>query len=462
MLFYALFFVLFFLFCFFQLFSQAFVATQALIDRGLIASGHDVSDGGLVISLLEMAFAGDLSFNVLLENITNECNTSLHCLFAEEPAILLEVQKDYVNEVINFYKEVHVECLRIGCVTNYENVLITQSGKQLLNHDMRELRDIWEATSFQLERLQSNPLCVDEEERTLKLRHAPHYKLSFNPELENFVFNTQMKPNVAILREEGSNGDREMASVFHMAGFNVYDVTMQELCNGQISLEIFRGVVFVGGFSYADVFGSAKGWASLSKYNARAKHELEVFRKRSDTFSLGVCNGCQLMALLGWVGNKNIDDEAFPEQGVCFTTNISGRFESRFVNVRIEKSPSLMLNGMEGSLLGIWVAHGEGRFHCINYDLFHSTNKNNTPILYADDDGFATTKYPLNPNGSQNGIAAICSSDGRHLAMMPHPERCSNMWQWPWAPDKWYNFNKSPWLRMFYNAYNWCVSKESY
>ncbi|XP_047128981.1 phosphoribosylformylglycinamidine synthase isoform X1 [Hydra vulgaris] len=445
----------------FQMFSQAFIATQALIGQSLIVSGHDISDGGLITSLLEMAFAGDLSFNVELESIITSNDKLLDILFAEEPSLLLEVQSNHTSDVIHFYKSVNIECVKIGHITSCKNVVISLSGNEVLNHDMKNLRDIWEATSFQLERLQSNPFCVEEEERTLKLRHTPCYTLSFNPDEYRLTINEQKKPNVAVLREEGSNGDREMASAFHMAGFNVYDVTMQELCDGKITLDIFKGIVFVGGFSYADVFGSAKGWASILKFNDRAKHELEVFRKRSDTFSLGVCNGCQLMALLGWVGKINTDENAFPEQGVCFTTNSSGRFESRFVNVKIVKSSSLMLAGMEGSLLGIWVSHGEGKLNCLNDDVFQNNNKNNIPILYADDDGFATTKYPYNPNGSPNGIAAICSSDGRHLAMMPHPERCTVMWQWPWALQQWYGFNKSPWLRMFYNAYDWCVSNKN-
>ena len=270
------------------------------------------------------------------------------------------------------------------------------------------------------------------------------------------------RPKVAVIREEGSNGDREMVASLFMAGFEVWDVTMNDICHGAISLDQFRGVVFVGGFSYADVLGSAKGWAAVCKINPTARAQFDAFLSREDTFSLGVCNGCQLMGLLGWVGSDSADTKS-PSQGVCFTHNTSERFESRFATVSVEPSPSLMLKGMEGSTLGIWVAHGEGRLAFNRDDILKDITENNlVPVRFVDDDNNPTTQYPLNPNGSPQGIAGLCSRDGRHLAMMPHPERCTLLWQWPWMPQEWRETVKaSPWLQMFHNAYDWCVNTET-
>ena len=268
-------------------------------------------------------------------------------------------------------------------------------------------------------------------------------------------------PKVAVIREEGSNGDREMTASLVMVGFEVWDVNMQDICTGKMSLDQFRGIVFVGGFSFADVLGSAKGWAAVSLFNEECRKQFNSFLDRHDTFSLGVCNGCQLMALLGCVG-RNFSavsaNTAGAQQGVCFTHNASERYESRFVTVSIQNSPAIMLRGMEGSTMGIWVAHGEGRVQFKSESILDDVVKNHlAPVRYVDDEGAVTMQYPLNPNGSPSGIATLCSDDGRHLAMMPHPERCTLLWQWPWMPEKWKNtLECSPWLRMFQNAYDWC------
>jgi phosphoribosylformylglycinamidine synthase len=261
------------------------------------------------------------------------------------------------------------------------------------------------------------------------------------------------RPKVAILREEGSNGDREMASAFAAAGFEPWDVTMTDIMEGRASLAGFRGAVFVGGFSYADVLDSAKGWAGAIRFNPRLHEEFKAFRARTDTFSLGICNGCQLMALLGWVPWEGIAGQMQPR----FVYNRSGRFESRFSTVRIEKSPSIMLQGMEGSVLGVWVAHGEGRMYFPDPALRERVlGEGLAPVLYTDDAGAPTEAYPFNPNGSPGGITALCSPDGRHLAMMPHPERAFRLWQWPWVPESWSALPASPWMRMFENARTWC------
>jgi phosphoribosylformylglycinamidine synthase len=229
---------------------------------------------------------------------------------------------------------------------------------------------------------------------------------------------------------------------------------MTDILAARISMKDFSGVAFVGGFSYADVLDSAKGWAGVIRFNERVWEEFQDFYSRKDTFSLGVCNGCQLMALLGWVPWQGIEDSQQPR----FVHNKSGRFESRFSSVRILPGPSIMLNGMEGSVLGIWVAHGEGRAFFPEENILKEIEKNSlAPVRYVDDANEISMKYPFNPNGSTDGIAGLCSPDGRHLAIMPHPERTFLKWQWSWMPDDWrQNFKASPWLKMFQNARTWC------
>lgn len=448
-----------------ETFDAAFRITQELLVQGLIMSGHDISDGGLITTILEMAFAGNCGLDVDVpcsENFSSTVSKAVDVLFAEELGIVLEVKDCNTQRVIDTFCEKQVPCYLIGKANGLGEdsfVSIRVEGKIVLEQRMVDLRDVWEATSFQLERLQSNPQCVKEEEAGLRKRFAPMYKLSFEP--MSPVLPSEkgvIHPKVAIIREEGSNGDREMVASFHMAGFEPWDVTMNDLCKGTVSLEEFRGAVFVGGFSYADVLGSAKGWAAVCEINSTVRGQLDAFFSRSDTFSLGVCNGCQLMGLLAWIGQDTSDDES-SRQGVCFTHNTSERYESRFVTVAIQSSPAMMLCGMEGSALGIWVAHGEGRIQFRNDSVLQNIKANKLiPLCYVDDEGSPTTQYPLNPNGSPEGIAGLCSADGRHLAMMPHPERCTLLWQWPWMPLDWRNSLKaSPWLQMFHNAYNWCV-----
>lgn len=458
----------------FQIFEAGFRATQDLISKKFIASGHDVSDGGVITTLLEMAFSGNCGLSVDIPcraDSTPSVNKAIDTLFSEELGLVLEVKQEHTEKVVNVYRQKSVPCYLIGQTTGSAGdavVSVKVDGSLVLKEKMVQLRDVWEATSFQLERLQTNPRCVEEEEAGLRHRHAPKYSLSFTPSLAAPINPSTSRPKIAVIREEGSNGDREMVSSFHMAGFETWDVTMNDLCRGSITLAHFRGVVFVGGFSYADVLGSAKGWAAVCDINATARAQFDAFLARDDTFSLGVCNGCQLMGLLGWVGatsysGKLENQSAATRQEVCFTHNTSERFESRFVTVAIQSSPAVMLRGMEGSSLGIWVAHGEGRVQFRKEDTLQAVTENNlVPIRYVDDQGKSTTRYPLNPNGSPKGIAALCSPNGRHLAVMPHPERCTLLWQWPWMPQEWKeSLEVSPWLRMFQNAYHWCMGEEA-
>jgi phosphoribosylformylglycinamidine synthase len=310
-----------------------------------------------------------------------------------------------------------------------------------------------------LDRLQANPECVMEERNGLRDRSGLRFEVPFDVrETAPEIMESSDKIPVAILREEGSNGDREMTSAFFAAGFEPWDVTMSDLLAGRAELHRFRGIVAVGGFSYADVLDSAKGWAGVIRFNEDLQRQFREFAERTDTFSLGVCNGCQLLALLGWVPWRGIPDEEQPR----FIHNRSGRFESRFSGVLIRESPALMLRGMEGATLGVWTAHGEGQaYFPASYVLDRVESEDLAPVRFVDDDLVVTESYPANPNGSTHGIAALCSADGRHLAIMPHPERAFLSWQWGWMPDEIRQRmpgQASPWLRMFQNAREWCES----
>uniref|UniRef100_A0A8C2DYN0 Phosphoribosylformylglycinamidine synthase n=1 Tax=Cyprinus carpio TaxID=7962 RepID=A0A8C2DYN0_CYPCA len=432
--------------------SACFNTTQTLIQDRLLTAGHDVSDGGLISCLLEMAFAGNRGIDVDMPLEVMEA------LFSEELGLVLEVCERNASTVCQKYTHAGLLCHRIGRTSGFgpdARVRVSLCGQEVLNERLPTLRAIWESTSFQLERLQANPLCVQAEEEGLASRTQQYLKLTFDPS-QTPISKELWKPCAAVLREEGSNGDREMSASLFMAGFEVWDVTMQDLCSGSMTLDPFRAVVFVGGFSYADVLGSAKGWAATVTFNPKAREEFERFRNRDDTLSLGVCNGCQLMALLGWVVSPYVNTSS----DVTLTHNKSGRFESRFVSVGILPSPAIMLKGMEGSALGVWVAHGEGLMQ------FRSTEAQKkligaslAPLRYVDDSGTPTEIYPMNPNGSAQGVAGLCSADGRHLAMMPHPERAILSWQWAWAPQHLRgSLEASPWLSMFRNAAVWCQS----
>ncbi|XP_044417355.1 probable phosphoribosylformylglycinamidine synthase, chloroplastic/mitochondrial [Triticum aestivum] len=440
--------------------KKVFEVVQELLSERLISAGHDISDGGLIVTILEMAFAGNCGVNL---NIELKDNDLLQTLFAEELGLVIEVHLDDLDVVKQKLHAAGVSANVIGEVTAAPEIELLVDGEVCLKERTSDLRDLWEETSFQLEELQRLKSCVKLEKEGLKSRTSPSWHLSFTPKFtDKKLLSASSKPKVAIIREEGSNSDREMSAAFHAAGFEPWDITMSDLLNQKASLTEFRGIAFVGGFSYADVLDSAKGWAASIRFNQPLIQQFQEFYNRPDTFSLGVCNGCQLMALLGWVPGPEIGgslgaggDMSQPR----FTHNESGRFECRFISVAIGDSPSIMFRGMEGSTLGIWSAHGEGRaFFPDENVLSDVVNSNLAPLRYCDDANNVTEVYPFNPNGSPLGIAALCSPNGRHLALMPHPERSFMMWQYPWYPKEWQveKGGPSPWLRMFQNAREWC------
>ncbi len=438
-----------------EMLKQAFYAIQRLISENLILSGHDLSDGGLITTLLEMAFSGNCGLKIEMEGP----GSVFERFFAEELGVVIECDRKEVARVLEVLDSFHLGSTLIGEPTEEKKILITYNGQKVLQSDMRLLRQWWEETSYQIERLQMNPQCAEEEKRNIFDRKGPTYVIPFEPKPTSIhLLEAKDRPEVAILREEGSNGDREMTSAFYQAGFRPWDITMTDLIHGRVTLERFRGLVAVGGFSYADVPESAKGWAAAIRFNERLRKMFDDFYHRPDTFSLGVCNGCQLFALLGWIPWTGIPDHLQPR----FVQNLSKRFESRWVTVKILESPAMMFKGMAGSILGIWVAHGEGRLYFPDPALMDEViQKRLVSLVYVDDegrmDGKVSQSYPFNPNGSPYGITGLCSPDGRHLAMMPHPERAFLKWQWAWMPkDLDDRLKASPWLQMFQNAREWC------
>ncbi|KAI7726420.1 hypothetical protein M8C21_027358 [Ambrosia artemisiifolia] len=440
--------------------KTVFEVVQDLLTDELISAGHDISDGGLIVSVLEMAFAGNCGVQI---SLSSHGKSIFETLFSEELGLVLEVSKANLVEVTTMLTNRGVSSEIIGQVTAEPTIGLEIDGMTHLNEKTVDLRDIWEETCFHIEKKHKLAACVTSEKEGLKNRHEPEWRLTFTPSFTDEKYmNAVSKPKVAVIREEGSNGDREMSAAFFASGFEPWDVTMSDLLNGSVSLNVFRGIVFVGGFSYGDVLDSAKGWAASIRFNPSLLNQFQEFYNRPDTFSLGVCNGCQLMALLGWIPGPKVGgtlgtggDPAQPR----FIHNESGGFECRFTNVTLNKSPAIMFKGMEGSTLGVWAAHGEGKAYFPDKQIFDNVLSSDlAPLRYCDDDGKPTEEYPFNLNGSPLGVAAICSPDGRHLAMMPHPERCFLMWQFPWYPTNWDVEKKgpSPWLKMFQNAREWC------
>ena len=451
-----------------QKLKQVFNQVQQLIEENLILAGHDCSDGGLITTISEMAFAGNWGYLLDLENITIES------LLEEELGLVMEIKRIEIELVQNIIPDIVI----LGYILSVDFVEIQINKEIILKEPMTQLRDMWEKRSFELDEQQANVECVKSERNEMLktfgkrfsfsksdiqldlicLEKRPevyemhrgitegpevyemHGGITEGPEVYEMHRGITEGPKVALLRDEGSNGDREMASALYLAGFDVIDISINDMVNGQ-SLDGMQGLVMVGGFSYSDVFGGAKGWAKIIEH--RLKNEFEKFRQRSDTFSLGICNGCQLMTHLGWISKH-----------VKLEKNTSGRFESRFSFVRINPSNSIMLKNMAYHKLGVWVAHQEGRF-TLDKEINHSL----IPMQYIDFDDHATEVYPYNPNGSHHGIAAICSKDGRHLAMMPHPERSIIKWQIPIVDDGLKEY--TPWLKMFQNAYQWSIQKNT-
>jgi phosphoribosylformylglycinamidine synthase len=418
-------------------FKEVFDSIQDLISKGMILAGHDISAGGMLTTLLEMCFAntnGGITVNL---SALGEDDT-VKLLFSQNPGIIIQVKDE--DDVAEFLLENGISYFSIGHPVNDRTLFVANKTDQLL-FDIDNLRDIWFRTSYLLDRRQCGPERALERFRNYK-NHELHFNLTdFAGTFKSLAISPERRKKsgirAAIIREKGVNGDREMAYALYLAGFDVKDVHMTDLITGRETLEEINMIVFVGGFSNSDVLGSAKGWAGAFRYNEKARVALDNFYKRSDTLSLGVCNGCQLMVELGLLYP---DHKERPK----LLLNQSHKFESGFLGVKILKNNSVMLGNMAGMELGIWVAHTEGQF-----SLPYSENEYQVPLK------FSRHTYPANPNGSDSDVAGLCSDDGRHLVMMPHLERAYFPWQCGYYPADRKNDDVTPWIKAFVNAREW-------
>lgn len=434
-----------------NLLKKVFGSIQKLIQENLILAGHKKGRGGLLTTLSEMSFSGNCGIKIHLEHEDSE-KSAIEALWNEELGFVIECLPENEGIIFSELEKAGLDkkyIQSIGCASKEKQIRIIFNHEVVVDEDMRKLRDIWRDTSYQMDLQQNIKSCVESERRNNYDRIGPQYRLGFDPDMySSTVVDYPGKIPVAIIREEGTNSDEEAIAACFLAGLQPYDVTLTDIEAGRITLRNFRIVVIPGGFSYKDVLGSAKGFAGVIKFNAKVMQEFNEFFARPDTLSLGICNGCQLMVILGIVPWKM--PEIFQP---ALVRNVSEKFESRFVSVRIFPSPSIMLKGMEGSILGIHVAHGEGRFLTKNKSLLNKIiSKNLAPVRFVDDYGNPTEEYPFNPNGSPLGISALCSEDGRHLAIMPHPERTALRHRWHYWPEEWEKIKNSPWLRMLQNA----------
>ncbi len=417
-------------------FVKTFNLIQSMIEEKMILSGHDISSGGLITALLEMCFAN--TEGGLEVDITGFPADTIHSLFSEKPGILIQVSDAHKTgailekEAIRFHK--------IGRPAEGRELVI-RTNEKIWNLDINQLRDLWFKSSYLLDTKQSGKKLAEERFKKYK-NHAMKFDLkNFKGDHSSVGSDPERRTpsgiKAAIIREKGVNGDREMAYIMYLAGFDVKDVHMTDLIAGRETLEDVNFIVFVGGFSNSDVLGSAKGWAGAFKYNEKARLALEKFYARKDTLSLGICNGCQLMAELNLVVPEH---KSMPK----LLHNASGKFESAYLSVKVPENNSVMFNTLSGMKLGAWVAHGEGKFN-----LPEDVSKYNVAALYAH------SSYPANPNGSDHDVAALCSADGRHLAMMPHLERAFFPWQCGYYPEDRLSDDVTPWVEAFVNARKW-------
>jgi phosphoribosylformylglycinamidine synthase len=424
-------------------FIDTFNAVQNIVKNRRALAMHDVSAGGLLTTLLEMTFANtDGGLEIDTAEFASIGETDLvKILFAENPAIVIQVDDKKLDFVKKYLAEKGVKAITIGRPTKERVILVDHNDAQHL-FDIDYLRDVWFKPSFMLDSIQSGEVCARarfENYKKQPIRYA--IPASFDGGLASRSLSEHRTERsgikAAIIREKGVNGDREMAYSLYLAGFDVKDVHMTDLASGRETLEDVNMIVFCGGFSNSDVLGSAKGWAAGFKWNERARRSLDNFYKRTDTLSLGVCNGCQLMIELGLI-NPVLEGKA------KMAHNISHKFESQFIGVKIPKNNSVMFKSLSGLKLGIWVAHGEGKF-----ELPKNEGQYNVVAQY----NYAS--YPANPNGSRGAVAAIASPDGRHLAMMPHLERAIFPWQCAVYPRSRRGDKVTPWIDAFINARQW-------
>lgn len=424
-----------------EYFADCFGAIQTLIKKGWVMAGHDISAGGLITTLLEMTFANQQGgIHVNLYDVNGE--DVVKNLFAENPGVVIQVSDLHKHALREYLESEGIGYAKIGYPTPKERKIVVKKNEWRHEFDIDALREAWSQTSYELDKRQSMNGMADQrhcnyKEQPLQLR----FNDAFTGKLSQYQLNADRRTpsgiRAAIIREKGTNGEREMAYALYLAGFDVKDVMMTDLISGRETLEDINLIVFCGGFSNSDVLGSAKGWAGAFLYNPKAKEALDRFYARKDTLSLGICNGCQLMVELNLINPEH-------QQRTRMLHNDSHKFESAFLGLTIPENNSVMLGSLSGSKLGIWVAHGEGKFSL-------PEGEENYHIIAK----YSYDTYPGNPNGSDYGVAGICSRDGRHLAMMPHLERSIFPWQNAYYPHKRHMDEVTPWIEAFVNAREW-------
>ena len=427
-----------------------FEVIQELNHADRILAYHDRSDGGLFVTLCEMAFAGHCGIDVTLDALGED---PLAALFAEELGAVIQVRHCDTDEVL---EALHTAGLGrvshvIGTLAEEDRITFRHRGRVYLTEERAAWQRVWSETTWRMQSLRDNPECARQEYDRLLDTGDPglHADLTFSVDEDPAApyILQGARPRVAILREQGVNGQMEMAAAFDRAGFEAVDVHMSDIIAGRTRLSDFHGLAACGGFSYGDVLGAGEGWAKSILFNSRARDEFSAFFQRGDSFGLGVCNGCQMMSNLR---------ELIPgsDHWPHFVRNLSEQYEARLVMVEVLESPSLFLAGMAGSRMPIVVAHGEGRAEFATADGAAEARRAGVAALrYVDNHGRPTERYPDNPNGSPGGLTGFCSSDGRFTIMMPHPERVFRASQFSWCPDAW--DEDSPWMRLFRNARVW-------
>ena len=428
-----------------EYFADCFNAVQDLIKKGWVMAGHDISAGGLITTLLEMCFANtEGGMHINLHDIVGD--DMVKVLMAENPGVVIQVSDKHKDEFKKYMEEAGIDFAKIGYPTPNERTIVVKKDDYEHTFDIDALRDEWYKTSWLLDRKQSFNGCADE--RVNNYKNQPlemKFNDNFSGTLKSYGISADRRTpsgiKAAIIREKGTNGEREMAYSLYLAGFDVKDVMMTDLITGRETLEDVNMIVFCGGFSNSDVLGSAKGWAGAFLFNPKAKEALDRFYAREDTLSLGICNGCQLMVELNLINPEHV-------QRAKMLHNNSHKFESTFLSLQIPENNSVMFSSLSGSKLGIWVAHGEGKF-----SLPEAESQYNVVAKYN------YAQYPGNPNGSDYNVAGICSNDGRHLAMMPHLERAIFPWQNAWYPADRRADEVTPWIEAFVNARKWVEAK---
>lgn len=424
-----------------EYFRDAFNTVQELIKKDLVMAGHDISAGGMITTLLEMCFANTKGgMDIDLKEIGGDDMVKI--LMAENPGVIVQIADKDAEEFKTIMDNNSISYAMIGKPAVGTRTLKVTKGAFNHEFDIDALRDVWYKTSYLLDRDQSMNGCADARHDNYKKQPLEmKFNDSFTGKLEQYGISADRRERTgikaAIIREKGTNGEREMAYSLYLAGFDVKDVMMTDLISGRETLEDINMIVFCGGFSNSDVLGSAKGWAGAFLFNPKAKEALDKFYARKDTLSLGICNGCQLMVELNLINPEH-------EKKAKMLHNNSHKFESSFLSLDIQQNNSVMFGSLSGNKLGIWVAHGEGKFY-----LPEGEDKYNVVAKYN------YAEYPGNPNGSDYAVAGICSADGRHLAMMPHLERAIFPWQNAWYPADRRNDDVTPWIEAFVNARKW-------